>query len=140
LYEQNKNNDYLNLLRSKYFIDSLVIDTKTDTEKALKILHWVHNQWEHNGNNEPKKSDEISILEEVKDGKKFRCVEYGIVATASLNAMGLKSRTLRLKTKNVETTQYGAGHVLLEVYLNDIKKWALLDGQFDAMPLLIKIN
>lgn len=138
-YEQNNNNEYLNLLRSKYPIDSLIKDTKTDTEKTLKILHWVHNQWQHNGNNEPKKSDAISILEEVKDGKNFRCVEYGIVATACLNAVGLKARTLALKTKDVETTQYGAGHVLLEVYLNDLGKWALLDGQWNAMPVINNI-
>ena len=36
----------------------------------------------------------------------------------------------------METSQYGAGHVLLEVYLNDLNKWVLLDPQWDAMPLL----
>lgn len=41
--------------------------------------------------------------------------------------------------KNVETTKYGAGHVLLEVYLNDLKKWALLDGQWDAVPMINNI-
>lgn len=86
-YEQNINNEYLNLLRARYPIDSLVTGAKTDTEKTLKILHWVHNQWQHNGNNEPQKSDAISILEEVKDGKSFRCFEYGIVASACLNAI-----------------------------------------------------
>ena len=138
-YEKNDNNDYLNLLRSKYPIDSLVSGAKTDTEKALRILHWVHNQWQHDGNNEPQKNDAISILDEAKKGKNFRCVEYGIVATACLDAVGLKARTLALKTKNVETTRSGAGHVLLEVYLNDLKKWALLDGQWDIMPVLNNI-
>lgn len=135
-YEQNNTNAYLDLLRSKYPIDSLVSDAKNDTEKALKIVHWVHNQWQHNGSNNPKKNDAISILEEAKEGKNFRCVEYGIVATACLNAAGIKARVLALKTKDVETRQYGAGHVLLEVYLNDLQKWALADGQWDAMPVL----
>ena len=128
-YEQNNTNAYLKLLRSKYPIDSLVSDAKNDTEKALKILHWVHGQWQHNGSNKPKNSDAISILEEAKEGKNFRCVEYGIVATACLNAAGLKARVLGLQTKDVETRQYGAGHVLFEVYLNDLQKWALADGQ-----------
>lgn len=138
-YEQNNTNAYLKLLRSKYPIDSLVSDAKNDTEKALKILHWVHSQWQHNGNNKPKNSDAISILEEAKEGKNFRCVEYGIVTTACLNAAGLKARVLGLQTKDVETRQYGAGHVLLEVYLNDLQKWALADGQWDAMPVLYGI-
>lgn len=135
-YEENKNNEYLNRLRAKYPLDSLIQNAANDTEKALKILNWVHKQWKHNGNNTPKKNDAISILEEVKTGKNFRCVEYGIVTTACLNAVGLKARTLSLKTKDVETTRSGAGHVLLEVYLNDLAKWVMLDGQWDAMPVL----
>lgn len=135
-YEQNTGNQYLDRLRNKYPIDSLVKDARSDTEKALAILHWVHSQWSHNGSNEPRNNDAISILEEVKEGKNFRCVEYGIVATACLNAVGLKARTLALKTRDVETRKSGAGHVLLEVYLNDLQKWALLDGQWDAMPVL----
>ncbi len=136
VYESNIYNPYLNKLKNEYPIDSLVAFKKTDTEKALSILHWVHRQWKHNGGNEPKKSDAISILQEAKEGKLFRCVEYGIVATACLNAVGLNARVLNLKTKDVETTPSGAGHVLLEVYLNDLQKWVLLDGQFDAMPVL----
>jgi hypothetical protein len=135
-YEQNRNNQYLNLLRSKYPIDSLIKNAGSDTERALAILHWVNRQWMHNGDNVPKKHDAISILQEVKEGKNFRCVEYGIVTTACLNAIGLKARVLSLKTKDVETTQYGAGHVLLEVYLNDLKKWVMLDGQWDIMAVL----
>jgi len=135
-YEQNDNNEYLNLLRSKYPIDSLIKDARTDMDKTLKILHWVHRQWKHNGSNQPRKSDAISILEEAKEGKNFRCVEYGIVVAACLNSIGLKSRVLALKTKDVETTQSGAGHVVTEVFLNDLQKWVFIDGQFDAMPVL----
>ena len=135
-YEANKGNEYLNRLRAEYPIDSLVKDVPSDTDKAIAVLHWVHSQWSHNGNNEPRNNDAIAILEEVKEGKNFRCVEYGIVATACLNAIGLKARTLALKTSDVETRNSGAGHVLLEVFLNDLQKWALLDGQWDAMPVL----
>ncbi|MDL2297160.1 transglutaminase-like domain-containing protein [Bacteroidales bacterium OttesenSCG-928-B11] len=135
-YDQNENNEYLKLLRSRYPIDSLIKEARTDMEKTLKILNWVHNQWQHNGSNEPRKNDAISILEEAKEGKNFRCVEYGIVAAACLNAIGLNSRMLALKTKDVETTEYGAGHVATEVFLNDLQKWVFIDGQFDAMPVL----
>ena len=135
-YEQNENNEYLELLRSKFPIDSIIEGVGTDMEKTLKILNWVHIQWSHDGNNEPEKNDAISILEEAWEGKSFRCVEYGIVVSACLNAVGLKARTLALKTKEVETTKFGAGHVATEVYLNDLKKWVFIDGQFAAMPVL----
>jgi hypothetical protein len=136
VYEQASNNKYLARLRSEFPIDSLINGVESDTEKALKILHWVNTRWKHNGNNTPKKKDAISILKEAEDGKNFRCVEYGIVATACLNSVGLTARTLGLKTKDVETRKSGAGHVLLEVYLPDLQKWAVLDGQWDIMPIL----
>jgi hypothetical protein len=75
-------------------------------------------------------------LEEAAQGKNFRCTEYAIVATAALNAFGLKSRTVGLFTKDVETTTQGASHVVSEVYLNDLKKWVMLDGQHDVMPTI----
>lgn len=135
-YQLDKNNTYSDKLREQYPIDSLIGNAVTDMDKALNILHWVHRQWKHNGDNRPSKWDALTILKEAGEGKEFRCVEYGIVASACLNAIGLPARTLALKTKDVETTQYGAGHVLTEVYLKDIGKWVLLDGQWDAMPVL----
>ncbi|ALD20507.1 transglutaminase domain-containing protein [Hymenobacter sp. DG25A] len=135
-YEAGSGNTYLTQLRQQYNLDAVVQGAQNDTERALRLLHWVHQQWDHNGSNQPTKSDAISILEEVKLGKQFRCVEYGIVATSCLNAFGLKSRVLALKTKDVETTESGAGHVLLETWLPDLQKWVLLDGQWDIMPVL----
>lgn len=127
---------YLDELRTKYNLNDLIKDCKTDLEKTVKILNWVHKQWDHNGNNTPIKSDAISILEEVKTGKKFRCVEYGIVSAACLNAIGLKARVIGLKMKDVETVPYGAGHVVAEVYLPEFKKWVFIDGQWDVIPVL----
>jgi hypothetical protein len=136
-YENGTQNKYLNRLKGLYLLEKIVEGVSSDSARALRILKWTHDQWKHNGNNEPKKRDALSILEEVKtEGKQFRCVEYGIVASAALNAIGLPARVLALKTKDVETTQSGAGHVLLEVYLKDLGKWALMDGQWDGMPVL----
>ena len=135
-FETGAPNTYLHTLKTTYRLDQIVQGVDADSAKALRVLKWVHDQWKHNGNNEPRKKDAISILEEAKEGKNFRCVEYGIVATAALNAIGLPARVLALKTKDVETTESGAGHVLLEVYLPDLKKWVLMDGQWDAMPVL----
>ncbi|WP_299756498.1 transglutaminase-like domain-containing protein [uncultured Pontibacter sp.] len=136
MYEQNQNNAYLQELRSKYNLDAIVAGAANDTEKALRMVNWVHKQWQHNGMNEPSQPDALTILAEAKEGKQFRCVEYGIVTTAALNAIGLPARTMGLKMKEVETMEFGAGHVLLEVYLPDMQKWVMLDGQYDVMPVL----
>ena len=135
-YEENKDSEYLKQLRSKYPVEGIVANLKTDKEKALAVLNWVNSQWRHNGNNVPEKSDAISILDEAREGKNFRCVEYGIVAKSVFHAVGMKARILGLKTKDVETRPSGAGHVVTEVFLNDLGKWALVDGQWNAMPVL----
>lgn len=139
LYSSKENNDYLKQLRTEYNLDELVKGLTTDSARALRVVNWCHRQWAHNGNNEPVKSDALSILAEVKEGKLFRCVEYGIVTTSALQALGIPARVLGLKTKEADITPSGAGHVLLEVYLRDMKKWVLLDGQFDIMPVLNNI-
>lgn len=135
-YEKGEANPYLASLKNKYGLQQLVEGLASDSARALRILNWVHHQWKHNGSNEPSKKDALTILAEVKEGKNFRCVEYGIVTTAALNAIGLPARVLGLKTKEVETTESGAGHVLLEVYLKDLRKWVVLDGQWNTMPVL----
>ena len=89
-YETETENEFLKTLREKYQLNEVIKGAKNDTEKALKMMHWVHNQWKHNGMNEPSKKDALTILKEAAEGKQFRCVEYGIVTTSALNAVGLK--------------------------------------------------
>ncbi|MBP1639208.1 MAG: transglutaminase [Bacteroidetes bacterium] len=136
IYEQGSSNRYLIQLREKYKLNRIVKHADNDTERALEIMHWVHRQWKHDGYNAAKKRDALSILDAARNGNNFRCVEYGIVTAACLNAIGLKARVLSLKIKEVETTLSGAGHVATEVFLNDRKRWVLLDSQWDAMPVL----
>lgn len=127
---------YLKRLRAEYELDKIVAGSNSDYEKIQAICLWVHGLWKHHGFNEPQKSDPISILQEVKQGKRFRCVEYAIVINGCLNALGIPSRVLGLKTEDVESRRYGAGHVVIEAYLQDINKWILIDGQWYVIPLL----
>lgn len=136
LYDDTTGNTYLRQLRTENGLESLIKNAQTDQERALILLDWTHRQWSHNGSNQPSKSDPISILKEAKTGKKYRCVEYGIVSMAALQSVGIKARVLGLKTRDIEITKLAAGHVLAEVWLEDLKKWAMVDGQFNTMPLL----
>jgi transglutaminase-like putative cysteine protease len=129
-------NAYLTRLRTTYQLDKVVVGKKTDFDKVKAICGWVRQRWEHNGDNTPLKNDPISILEEAATGKSFRCVEYGIVVSGALNALGIPARTLALKMEHADTISYGAGHVVAEAYLKDLKKWVMVDGQFDVIPML----
>lgn len=127
---------YLTELRTRYRLAEKVAGCENDYEKAKVIVSWVNSLWAHHGINTPQKSDPISILEEVEAGKRFRCVEYAIVVAGALNALGIPSRTLGLKTKDVESTFIGAGHVVAETYLKDQGKWIMIDGQWGVIPTL----
>lgn len=127
---------YYRQLRQEHHLNEVIKDSRTDREKALAILSWTHQQWKHNGSNQPSKSDAITILKEAQSGMKFRCVEYGIVSTDALLAVGMKARVLGLETRDVETVKSSAGHVLAEVWLREENKWAMIDGQFNVMPIL----
>jgi len=135
IYDTNPDSPYLTTLREKYKLGKLCARAHTYFDKVLTISGWVNRLWKHNGSNEPKKSDALSILEEVEQGAEFQCVEYGIVTAACLKALGLPARVLALKTKDVATRPSGAGHVVMEVYLNDLQKWIMVDPQFDAIVL-----
>jgi hypothetical protein len=123
-------------MRERFPIDSCISGAKDDASRVLNILHWVHLQWKHNGNLAPQKNDAISILEEAKEGKGFPCFAYAEVLRAALNSVGIPTRRLALKTRDVETQQSASGHVANEVYLRDQKKWVFVDPQEDVMPYL----
>lgn len=127
---------YFLQLRKQYPIDSCIANTTDDASRVLNLLHWVHQQWKHDGGRSPRKNDAISILEEVKEGKGFPCFAYAEVLRAALNSVGIPTRRLALKTRDVETQQYASGHVVNEVWLRDQKKWVFVDPQEDIMPYL----
>ena len=117
-YADTTGNDYLKELRTSYNLEQLIAGKTDELDKIKTILDWTSKQWSHDGSNTPSKHDAITILAEARQGKQFRCVEYGIVATAALNSIGIPARTLGLKTRDVEKVMRGAGHVVTEVYSN----------------------
>ena len=127
---------YLKRLRDEYALAEVVKDARSDYERVRAVSRWVRTRWEHNGSNMPEKPDPISILEEAKQGKSFRCVEYSAVLAAALNAVGVRARVLSLLTEDVETRESGAAHVVAEAYLADKKRWVMVDGQWDVIPTL----
>lgn len=123
-------------MREEFALESLVIDKTSDIERILSVAEWVRSRWKHNGRSTPKNNDPISILREAATGKTFRCVEYATVLTGALNALGYPSRITGLMTIDVETRRAGAGHVISEVYVPELKKWVMIDGQWNVMPLV----
>jgi len=136
VYQNFENSPDLEVFKSLYALDSVADLGNSEFEKISHLLKWTNGRWEHSGSNEPSESNTFTILKEASEGKKFRCVEYGIVLRTVLASNDFSTRTLGLKTRDVETTKFGAGHVLTEVWSSQFNKWFMLDAQFNIVPVL----
>ena len=98
-------------------------------EKAKIIIGFANGLFSHSGDNCPSADDPVTILKEAQDGQAFRCVEYSTLAAGLLWAYGIPARTIGLKTSDVETRGYGAGHVVIEFWDDQLHKWVMSDVQ-----------
>ena len=70
----------------------------------------------------------MEVLERVDAGERFACVEYSIVLSQALNALGIPARRLNLLTPD-HHAGFGRGHVVSEAWIDDFGRWVLFDGQ-----------
>lgn len=137
----NQNDSEMVIFRIENSIDELKSKNNNNYETLKNIVKWTHDQWLHNGKQEPTSSDPLTILREVSEGQNFRCVEYAIIVAASAQCLGLPARVLSLRRKDVETAKYNAGHVVAEVWIDEFDKWVMADAQagviaeMDGIPL-----
>jgi hypothetical protein len=125
---------YLDSMRTRFDLDAVTANARTDYDRVRALSHWTRTRWEHNGTNEARHTDPVGILEEAAAGEPFRCVEYAVVLSGALNAVGMPARVVNLKTADSETRASGAGHVVAEAYLRDAQRWVMVDGQWDMIP------
>lgn len=126
---------YLVKLREAYKLDDLVKYYPDDLNKVRVMCNWVHSRWQHDSNNKPEKPDPITILKEAEKGARFRCVEYSIVLSGCLNAVGIPTRIVGLMSPDIEISMGGKGHIVVEAYIASRKKWVMADGQNNAVPI-----
>lgn len=126
---------FLSSLRQKERLDLIVKNCEGEYEVAKALCIWASKRISH-GQSEARNPDAISILKDADSGMKLRCVEYSILLKESLQCLGISSRTLALKVKNIETIEVSGGHVVVEAYLKEYNKWTMFDPQFAAFATL----
>lgn len=129
------NSQFHEALKNSKFIKE-EMNTLTEVKKIQKIMGWANKLWKHNGGNDPGTMDPTVILERASKGESFRCVEYSILTSAAAVASSLKARVVGLRTRDVETAETGAGHVVAEVFDRDLKKWIMVDSQWSLIPIV----
>ena len=122
----------LELLRKTTELDLLLSSCNTDLDKIKLTTFYVHQLSEHDGWNDPQTRDPVVLVKRASHGESFRCVEFSIVMASCLRAINIPARILGLKTKDVETREFGAGHVVVEAFVDN--QWIFIDPQACFIP------
>lgn len=127
---------YMRRLNESYNIAQMTARDQSEIEKVITVCNWVNQQWKHHGDCPKQQNDPIGILEAARNGSQFSCYEYSMVTAGCLNSIGIKSRIVVLLSKSVEYRNNGSYHVVAEAYLKDMKRWVMVDAQFNAVATL----
>jgi Transglutaminase-like superfamily len=114
----------------KYVLANGFEQASKDVDMILAALKWVSSQWTHDGNNAADNLTSLQILQNAKNGARYRCVEYGRVLSAVLRSFGFLSRPISMESLNSAYGAPGSGHFATEVWCDDLQKWIFIDPQF----------
>jgi hypothetical protein len=117
-------------LRSLYHLEKQA-GAGSEWEQILQLLNWVHTRADHNGWTAAPERDAHALLQHVAAGGSLRCVEYSHLLAQVLSAVGIPARVVYLRRKHPERG-FGSGHVVAEAWVNQFRKWVLLDPQCNA--------
>lgn len=118
--------------RMANMLDTLKNAGDNQLTNQVRIMNWVHGLWRHNPIQTAKNQNCISILEEVKQGKTFRCLEYASVLTQTMQSLGYPARIIELCSDGMS---YGLAkaHAAAEVWNDELQKWIFVDPQNNAI-------
>lgn len=97
---------------------------------ARRLLEWTTSYWEH-ANDHVDSADALEVLDRADAGERFACVEYSVVLSQALNAVGIPARRVSLMMRD-QHDGFGRGHVVSEAWIDDLSRWVVLDGQNGA--------
>ncbi len=108
-------------LRERAGIDEMIRTTKDELELIGKISDWANKQWGHIQPFPYASWDAHEILDKAENGDAFWCTYKAALFVQACNAAGLTGRILGINPKDKAT------HTVTEVYINDFRKWMLVD-------------
>jgi hypothetical protein len=127
---KSKNDSDLVALRTVFKLDS-VAGTGNEISQILNLMHWVHNQFPHDGAKEiPDHSGIIDLMTKCIAGKHtLHCGALAEVFNACCLSMGFISRRVVCLPK--DSTDYDC-HSINSVYAKTVHKWLWIDPTNDA--------
>jgi transglutaminase superfamily protein len=122
--------DRLPLERESVLRQRLPSPDRSAWATARTLLEWAASYWKH-ANDHVDSADAVEVLDRADRGERFACVEYSVVLSQALNAVGIPARRVSLLMRD-QHVGFGRGHVVSEAWIDDLGRWVVLDGQNGA--------
>ncbi len=121
--------EQLNAFIEKYELEALVEREKSDLQKFLKLEAWVNENWAIICDS-PEAGNFQFLLKHVDAENITGCPGYVALLLCSLQALGFKARKLWLNADISDADEEEPAHELIEIYLQDEKKWFFMDPEY----------
>jgi len=112
-------------LRENYRLEEVIAAGETEIERLALLCSWVKSRWEHQTPRIYPKWDALEMLQLAERGEKFFCVQSAILLMQCCQALGRQARKLEIHDAS------GNDHSVIEVYLKEHSKWAVLDPDYN---------
>lgn len=113
-------------LRKAYKLDRFV-DTKSDLNTAVNLMHWVRNQFPHGEPKhqpDPQSFDGLKLLQNL-DPKGYFCGTAAQLFIQAYTSIGGSARRVQLRFTP------GDQHSVAEAWIRELNKWVVFDPDYD---------
>lgn len=118
-------------LRGRYKLDEIVKGAKSEFEMIERLAHWSARCWERGHLKDAYPPwDALEILKPHADGKPVGgfCQQYNLVFLQACESFGIPGRCASIGVGDHGGKIKGGGHEVVEIWSNQFKKWAYVDG------------
>jgi hypothetical protein len=134
----------LRLLRQRYGLDDVVVGASSDLQRVVRLRDWVKSRWDHEQPIAMPPWDALCMFERAeKNIEYFFCVHYSVAFMQCCLSLGIPARLLNLH-QGIPPAGFDRqravfegsdlpvfGHVVNEMWLDDLGRWVLVDVDFD---------
>jgi hypothetical protein len=131
-FQETDNQDLIRF-RERFQLEK-VIENASDEWHAIRLIrNWVYMQNSRGGGDGPNgvsQADTESLVLACNAGASFFCTYFARMMVAATLSLGFVSRLVSLGV-DFDRWNKNRGHGVCEVWVNDFKKWVLIDAHFD---------
>ena len=129
---EDRNSEYLELLRERSDIVSLAKSGNSEYESMLNVAAWMGQLWDHGMDPPPPDGKQnfkiLDLIDAGSKGASFWCEVSARATTQVASALGWPSRLITLSARG-----YNWQHAVAEFWSNQFSKWFIVDTDFNVV-------